>query len=251
MDRVFKALADRSRRDLLDALRDQDGQTLGQLERCLPGLSRFGVMKHLRVLEEAGLITTQREGRSKYHFLNRVPIRLVHDRWIRAYEEPVIATLTGMKRALEAEPMSKADHVSEIYIRTTPERLWQAITDPELTRQYYYGSLIRSTWEPGARWTSESPSGELYLEGEVLEADPPTRLVQTFHVVHEAEAGADAPSRVTWVIERIGDMCRLTLTHEGMGEATVRYTEGGFSRILSGLKTLLETGTPMEAEPVA
>lgn len=102
MDEVFKALADPTRRRLLDELHEQDGQTLGALERRLP-MTRFGVMKHLKVLEEARLVTTRREGREKLHYLNPVPIRLVHDRWVSKYAEPLAATLSGLKRELEEE----------------------------------------------------------------------------------------------------------------------------------------------------
>jgi DNA-binding transcriptional ArsR family regulator len=102
MDEVFKALADPTRRQLLDELYKRDGQTLTELESRLP-MSRFGVMKHLKVLEEAHLVTTQKRGREKFHFLNPVPIRLVHDRWVSKYAEPWAATLTGIKKRLEDE----------------------------------------------------------------------------------------------------------------------------------------------------
>jgi DNA-binding transcriptional ArsR family regulator len=102
MDAVFKALADPTRRSLLDELFERDGQTLTALEGRLP-MTRFGVMKHLRVLEEAGLVTTRKNGREKLHFLNPVPIRLVHDRWVSKYAEPWAATLSGLKRELEEE----------------------------------------------------------------------------------------------------------------------------------------------------
>src|SRR5437764_13399953 len=114
MDAVFRALADPTRRHLLDELFREDGQTLGALERRLP-MTRFGVMKHLRVLEDAGLVTTRKRGREKLHLLNAVPIRLVHDRWVSKYAEPWAATLTGLKRSLEAKTMGK---VFEIYIKT-------------------------------------------------------------------------------------------------------------------------------------
>jgi DNA-binding transcriptional ArsR family regulator len=102
VDLVFKALADPTRRSLLDELFEQDGQTLSALEQRLP-MTRFGVMKHLKVLEEAGLVTTRRNGREKLHFLNPVPIRLLHDRWVSKYAEPWAATLSGLKRELEEE----------------------------------------------------------------------------------------------------------------------------------------------------
>src|SRR6266487_3414237 len=128
MDAVFKALADPTRRSLLDELFRQDGQTLSALERRLP-MTRFGVMKHLKVLEEARLVVTRKRGREKLHFLNPVPIRLVHDRWVSKYAEPWAAGLSELKTTLEEETMEK---VFEIYIKTTPERLWQAITDSEM-----------------------------------------------------------------------------------------------------------------------
>ena len=102
MDAVFKALADPTRRQLLDELYKEDGQTLTELEGRLP-MTRFGVMKHLKVLEEAHLVTTRKRGREKLHFLNPVPIRLVHDRWVSKYAEPWAATLSGLKRRLEDE----------------------------------------------------------------------------------------------------------------------------------------------------
>src|SRR5439155_712645 len=117
-------------------------------ERRLP-MTRFGVMKHLRVLEEASLVTTRRRGREKLHFLNPVPIRLVHDRWVSKYAEPLAATLSGLKAELEEETMEK---VYEIYIRTTPERLWEAIVDPDLRSKYSFGIRVDSDWTPGSRY---------------------------------------------------------------------------------------------------
>src|SRR4051812_28909303 len=141
MDDVFRALSDPTRRSLLDELFREDGQTLHALEARLP-MSRFGVMKHLKQLEDAGLVVTKRRGREKLHFLNPVPIRLIHDRWVSKYAEPWTATLTGLKQRLE-NPMEK---VFEIYIRTTPERLWDAITDPEIRSKYNFGAKVTSAW---------------------------------------------------------------------------------------------------------
>src|ERR1700743_261294 len=134
MDEVFRALADPTRRELLDELFREDGQTLGTLEERFP-MTRFGVMKHLKVLEEAGLVVTRRRGREKLHFLNPVPIRLVHDRWVSKYAEPWVAMLSDVKHELEAT----MEKVFEIYIKTTPERLWEAITDPDLRARYSFG----------------------------------------------------------------------------------------------------------------
>ncbi len=102
MDEVFKALADPTRRGLLDRLFERDGQTLGELEEDL-SMTRFGVMKHLKVLEEAGLLTTRKRGREKLHFLNPVPIRLVYERWVSKYAEPWASALSELKTEIEEE----------------------------------------------------------------------------------------------------------------------------------------------------
>jgi uncharacterized protein YndB with AHSA1/START domain len=142
--------------------------------------------------------------------------------------------------------MNKARREVELYIRTTPPQLWAAITQPEQTRQYWYGALNHSTWTPGARWTSESEDGEVYLEGEIVEIEAPSLLVHTFHVAHEEEAAAEAPSTVSWEITPMGDACRLMLVHDGLGKATLDYVTGGWELILSGMKTWLETGQPLK-----
>jgi uncharacterized protein YndB with AHSA1/START domain len=236
MDDVFKALADPTRRSLLDELFKQDGQTLSALETRLP-MTRFGVMKHLKVLEEAGLVVTKRRGREKLHFLNAVPIRLIHDRWVSKYAEPWAATLSDLKHELE-RTMEK---VFEIYIKTTPDRLWQAITDPEMRRKYTFGAMFTSTWEPGSRYQAMG-NGNLIAEGENLEVDPPRRLVQSFRAVWDDDVKREGTSRVTWEIEPVGDSCRLLVTHDQLREGANAQLYGGWPMVLSGLKTLLETG---------
>src|SRR5260370_960109 len=175
MDEVFKALADPTRRRLLDALLKNDGQTLKALERRLP-MTRFGVMKHLRVLEEARLVVTKRRGREKLHFLNSVPIRRVHDRWVSKYAEPWAAALSALKNTLDDNMMEK---VFEIYIKITPERLWKAITDSEMRRKYTFGAVVTSDWTQGSRYEGGG-WGTPIFEGENLEVDPPGRLGQSF-----------------------------------------------------------------------
>ena len=221
MDEVFRALADPTRRSLLDELFRQDGQTLSALEQRLP-MTRFGVMKHLRLLEEAGLVTTQRRGREKLHFLNPVPIRLVHDRWVSKYAEPWAAGLVRLKRDIEEDVMEK---VFEIYIRTTPERLWHAITEGELVRQTF-GRVPESG-------------------GEDVEVDPPHRLVQTMEPKWSDRVADEPPSRITWEIEPRGEMCRLRVIHSELREGASEELYGGWPMILSSLKSLLETGEPL------
>jgi len=238
VDEVFKALADPTRRSLLDALFREDGQTLGALEARF-AMSRFGVMKHLKQLEEAGLVVTRRRGREKLHFLNPVPIRLVHDRWVSKYAEPWTAALSGLKRRLES-PMEK---VFEIYIRTTPERLWEAITDGEIRSKYSFGVRMSPAVAPGTRFEMSHPSaGGLLGEGENLEVDPPRRLVQSMVALWSEDVKGEGTSRVTWEIEPVGDSCRLTVTHDELREGANNELYGGWPMILSGLKTWLETG---------
>ncbi len=239
MDEVFKALADPTRRGLLDELFAHDGQTLSSLEQRLP-MSRFGVMKHLKVLEDAGLVTTRRRGREKLHFLNPVPVRLVHDRWVSKYAAPWAAGLSALKHNIEENVMEK---VFEIYIKTTPERLWEAITDSETRRKYNFGVGVESDWTPGSRYLGVHPmaSGPL-IEGENLEIDPPRRLVQSFNALWGENVAKEETSRVTYEIEQVGDSCRLTVTHDQLCERANDELYGGWPMILSGLKTLLETG---------
>ncbi len=255
MDAVFRALADPTRRSLLDELFARDGQTLSELEQRLP-MTRFGVMKHLKVLEEAGLVVTKKRGREKLHFLNPVPIRLVHDRWVSKYAEPWVSALSGLKTQLEEDTMtmqplssgkrpwtaSPTEKVFEIFIKTTPERLWQAITDRHMRSQFTFGLEVLSDWTPGSRYELSHPHGGSMAEGENLEVDPPHRLVQSYTALWSDDVKREGTSRVTWEIESVGDSCRLTVTHDQLREDANSEIYGGWPMILSGLKTLLETG---------
>jgi len=235
---VFRALADPTRRALLDELFREDGQTLHALESRFE-ITRFGVMKHLRQLEDVGLVVTRRRGREKLHFLNPMPIRLVHDRWVSKYAEPWAAALSDLKDRLE----TTMEKVFEIYIRTTPERLWEAITDAETRTKFQFGNRIDSDWTPGSRLEMTNPKAPGLLgEGVNLEVDPPRRLVQTMVALWGEDVKAEGTSRVTWDIEPVGDSCRLTLTHDQLREGANAQLYGGWPMILSGLKTWLETG---------
>jgi DNA-binding transcriptional ArsR family regulator len=224
VDDVFKALADPTRRDLLDALYERDGQTLSELERGFE-MTRFGVMKHLKVLEQARLVVSRRRGREKLHFLNTVPIRLVHDRWVSKYAEPWAAGLSGLKQDLEKE--KTMEKVFEIYIKTTPELLWEAITDGPTRQKYTFGA---------------PPP----VESSILEEDPPRKRVEQMLALWSEEVKAEGPSRITWEIEPVGSSCRLTVTHDELKEGANDELYGGWPMILSGLKTLLETGDLLE-----
>jgi uncharacterized protein YndB with AHSA1/START domain len=150
------------------------------------------------------------------------------------------------------------EKIFEIYIKTTPERLWQAITDAEMRSRYHFGCRIASDWSPGSRYEQTHPSAPTLLaEGENLEVDPPHRLVQSMVALWSDDVKSEGTSRVTWDIEPVGDSCRLTVTHDQLREGAASQLYGGWPMILSGLKTLLETGelltTPgslMYASPV-
>jgi uncharacterized protein YndB with AHSA1/START domain/DNA-binding transcriptional ArsR family regulator len=238
MDQVFRALADPTRRALLDELFASDGQTLVALT-ARHEMTRIAVAKHLRILEEAGLVVTRRRGREKLHYLNPVPIRLVHDRWVNKYTGPWVAGLADLKRDLE----SQMEKVFEIYIRTTPERLWDAITDPATRQKYHFGASISSDWTVGSAYQLGHPGAEgALMEGENLEVDPPRKLVQTMRAHWGPDAERAGTSRLTWEIEPVGDSCRLTLIHDQLPEDAPAELYGGWPMILSGLKTWLETG---------
>ncbi len=238
MEPVFKALADQTRRGLLDELFARDGQPLNALASRFV-MTRVAVAKHLRLLEDAGLVASRRRGREKLHYLNPIPIRLVHDRWVSKYTEAWAAGLVDLKRDLEAT----MEKVFEIYIRTTPDRLWQAITDAQIRARYQFGANVQSTWAPGSGYQVVHPNAARPLiEGDNLEVDPPHRLVQSYRAVWDDDIAAEGTSRVTWDIEPVGDSCRLTVTHDQLRPDADQHLYGGWPMILSGLKTWLETG---------
>jgi len=249
-ERVYKALADVHRRQLLDRLFEQDGLTLTQMCEGMP-MTRFGCMKHLQVLEDADLITTRKVGREKFHYLNPMPIQLMYERWVSKFAGPWAQAISGLKAMMEDKDMSaKPAHVFHTFIRTTPERLWQALTDGTMTQLYYFGTRIQSTFEAGALYQYLTPQNTAMIDGKIIESDPPRRLVTTFRPLWLEDAAAYGESIVTFEIEAEGPVCRLTVTHSGLDEAlpAVSGMVLGWARILSGLKSLLETG---EALPVA
>ena len=248
---MFRALADPTRRELLDRLFAEDGQSLTALAASYD-MTRFGVMKHLRILQDTGLVVTRRDGRRTLHHLNAVPIREIHDRWISKYAEQWVAALGGMKRSLEGTVMAEETsrplrHVYETYIRTTPERLWTAITDGEWTRRYFHGTRIESSWEPGSPVVFHgSERGTVAVEGVVREVAPHRRLSFTWNVRYDADRRGELPSVVVWEIEQLGDTCKLVVVHEFAEESkTYREVASGWNAILSSLKSLMETGEPL------
>jgi uncharacterized protein YndB with AHSA1/START domain len=252
MDDVFRALADPTRRQLLDLLRAADGQTLSALERPIE-MTRFGVMKHLRILEAAGLVVTRKVGREKLHYLNAVPIQQISDRWISRYSAPFAQAMVDLKQQLETPEAtmstSKPKQVHEVVIRATAEAVWEALTNGAHTRHYYYDTVLEGDWRPGGSMRYRSADGSVMLDGAVITAEKPTKLVTTFRAHWDPAFANDRPTRCTWLLEPRGDLCKLTLIHDDFDGETATYqaVRDGWSLILSGLKTLLETGKPLTA----
>ena len=249
---VFRALADPTRRAILDAVFEQEGQSLTELVARFD-MSRFGVMKHVRVLEDAELVVTRKVGRARLHYLNPVPIRELHDRWTGKFAARASGALLALREHVEkGEDMSTTaipDHVYVVFIKAAPERIWEALTESEFTQQYYFASTVESGWEAGDDYRYEI-DGQPAIVGSVVVADPPRRLELSFDARWDENVASDPPSRVVWEIEPAGaDMSKLTVVHTGFETKTSTYEQiaGGMPYILSGLKTLLETGEPLGA----
>lgn len=260
IDDVFKALADPGRRRLLDSLNAHDGQTLSELCADMD-MARQSVSKHLALLEAAHLVTTVRRGRRKLHYLNPAPINEISERWINRYDRDRVHALSDLKRALEDTPMDKPSFVYATYIRSTPERVWQALTDPAFTERYW-GVALHSDWNPGSVYRVHQWGLEIADASQVvLEAEPYRRLAYTWHSFtaewrqQAAErvgfssdflerVAAEPRSKVAFEIDDLGELVKLTVVHDGFepGSEVLGTVSQGWPHILSNLKTLLETG---------
>ena len=264
MDEVFRALADPGRRRLLDSLNARNGQSLRELCAELD-MARQSVSKHLGVLEGANLVSTARRGREKLHYLNAEPINAIAERWISRYDQARVHALADLKHVLEEDTMDANAFVYTTYIRTTPEKLWQGLTEPAFTRRYW-GLEFESDWAVGSTmaWKGQGKS-EVDPEQVVLESDPYRRLSYTWHTFTPAWAeavGVDGEtlrkisgedrSRVSFELEQQGELVKLTVVHDGFPEgSTVReMVSEGWPALVSSLKSLLETGEPLP-EPSA
>ncbi|MEU4679214.1 metalloregulator ArsR/SmtB family transcription factor [Micromonospora sp. NPDC023737] len=267
MDAVFRALADASRRRLLDSLNARNGQTLRDLCAGLD-MTRQSVSKHLAVLEAADLVTTVRRGREKLHHLNAAPINAIADRWISRYDRQRAEALADLRAALEGVPVEGPTFVYTTYIDTTPERLWAALTEPAFTRRYWGGLALESDWRVGSPVLSQDAPGEEFrdLGQRVLVAEPYRRLSYSWHGFqpeHAAHFGwseeelaarlGERRSKVTFEIEPHGAAVRLTVVHDDFSPGSEMHRaisgqldgSGGWPELLAGLKTLLETGRPL------
>ncbi|MBD0735834.1 ArsR/SmtB family transcription factor [Streptomyces sp. CBMA29] len=261
MDLVFRALADPTRRLLLDRLREQNGQTLRELCERL-GMARQSVTQHLDLLGQASLVTVVRRGRERLHYLNPAPIHDIEERWISGFDKPRLRALSAVKNlaeeyAMTDESVSVPTYVYVTYIRATPEQVWRALTDADLTARYW-GHANVSDWRPGSGWEHRRAdgSGVVDVVGKVLEAEPPTRMVITFEDSVDAEPPRE-PSEVTFLIEPHQDIVRLTVTHEKLPNSDMFHgISQGWPAVLANLKSLLETGevlpqAPWEMSPAA
>lgn len=249
LDQVFKALADPTRRYLLDRLRERAGQTLGEL--CAPlDMARQSTTQHLAVLEAANLISTTRRGREKLHYLNPVPLHEIQERWIDKFERPRLRALSALKRRAEDDAMSDIPaYVYVTYIESTPERVWDALTDPAMTAAYWGHSNV-SDWQEGSRWehVRTDGSGIADVIGTVLETVPPKLLSLTFDTPGDVPPGGH--SKVTFEIEPYQDIVRLTVTHENLpDEEAKRSVSLGWPAVVANLKSLLETGHVLPQAP--
>jgi uncharacterized protein YndB with AHSA1/START domain/DNA-binding transcriptional ArsR family regulator len=260
-DEVFRALADSSRLRLLDMLNARNGQTLRELCAGLD-MARQSVSKHLAVLEAANLVTTVWRGREKLHYLNAEPINAIADRWINRYDRRRVQLFADLKTALEADTMSDNDFVYTTYIRTTPERLWQALTDPNFTDQYWHVHH-ETDWKVGSDIVWHL--GDVTMAGPgqvVLEHDPYRRLAYTWHHITPEFAKAveiddelyekisrEPLSKVSFDLEPVGDQVKLTVIHSGFepGSEIRPLISDGWTQLISDLKSFVETTPDLAA----
>ncbi len=253
LDPVFKALADPTRRLLLDRLRHRNGQTLTELCASLE-MARQSATQHLDLLVAANLVAVVRQGRERLHYLNPAPIHEMGERWIAAYDAPRLATISAIKNRAQEYAMTDTrttvpTYVYVTYIRASSEDVWRALTDADLTTRYW-GHANVSDWQPGSPWEHRrvDGSGAIDVTGTVLESEPPTRLVLTFD--DSEEQRANGPSVVTFLVEPHDDIVRLTVTHENLPNSDMlNGISRGWPAVLANLKSLLETGEVLPTAP--
>jgi uncharacterized protein YndB with AHSA1/START domain/DNA-binding transcriptional ArsR family regulator len=252
MDQVFKALADPTRRLLLDRLREHNGQTLRELCERL-GMARQSATQHLDILVRANLVTVLRRGRERLHYLNPAPIHEIEERWISGFDKARMRVINAIK--IQAEEYAMAEESASVptfvyvtYIRASAQQVWQALTDADLTTRYW-GHANVSDWQPGSGWEHRRAdgSGQVDAVGKVIESEPPTRLVITFE---DSLDVSREPSVVTFLVEPHHDIVRLTVTHENLpNRAMLDGISTGWPAVLANLKSLLETGETLPQAP--
>lgn len=244
MDQLFKALNDPARRAILDRLRDRDGQTLSELEQGFD-MSRFGVMKHLKLLEDSGLILTRKSGRFKYHYLNAMPLQELVDRWVAPFLRPQAHALSSLKEKLESETrMGKPDFMMQTFIRCTQDALWAALTETDQMAAYHFVcNEVRGRVDTGSAVEFIQPDGTAMLRQVAQKLDPKTRIELSFEPLF---MGPDAPSsNMIYLIEPQGEICKLTIEHYGLSAGQEGFGEG-WARLAASLKSYLETGVALK-----
>ena len=245
MDAIFKALNDPARRDLLDSLRQRDGQSLSDLEQVLE-MSRFGVMKHLKVLEEANLIVTRKDGRFKYHYLNVLPLQDVMDRRAAPFLQRQARAVTELKAKLERDTaMGKPDFMMQTFIRCSQDALWAALTEADQMAAYHFAcNVVEGNAALNETTAFIRPDGSSMLNQITTAMDPKSRIAMTLEPLF---MGPDAPSsHMVYLIEPQSEQCKLTIEHYDMAPGQEGFAEG-WARLASSLKSYLETGTALKA----
>jgi uncharacterized protein YndB with AHSA1/START domain/DNA-binding transcriptional ArsR family regulator len=249
MNKVFDALADKTRRQILDQLHSSNGLSLSEICADLQ-ISRPGVSKHLSKLEEAGLITILWKGREKLHFINVVPLQDLYTRWISKFDADRITALSELKYKLEKDNQAKErtmkGFVYQIVISATPDKIWKALREAEFTQQYWFGRKLVSSWEIGSEVNLITPEGNSEMTGKVVEVIPNKRLSYTWNT---QERGAETTT-VVFELEEFGPMTKLKILHDvNMEDPSGQRAVGGWTMIISGLKTLMETGKALPSVP--
>ncbi len=252
VDRTVRALADPHRRALLDALRESDGRAVGSLEPALPELGRHAVLKHLRVLEAAELVTTRKVGRTRLVLLNPTPIVELATRWLDEYSAFAGLSLSRLRDHLESPASPQGETMSDrrtivasVVIEATPDRVWKAITDPEQSARWFFGGHVDSEWTVGSPIEWSSAEGASLIVGKITAIEEGRRLAHTFRATWSPDTAADPESAYEWVIEPRGEaLTRLTLIHSGIpaGTPTAEQVAEGHALVISALKTFVETG---------
>ena len=248
MDAIFKALADPTRRALLDRLRRKGGLTLQELEAGTD-MTRFGVMKHLRILEDASLVVSRKQGRFKHHHLNAVPLLEVVDRWIEPFTQgPTARAMLDLKAKLEGrmDHRDRADFVSETYIKADAARVWNALMSEKETQKYHFlRASLQTSGAKGGRYDLFRADGSPMLEGEITALDEGRSFETTFLPRWMPDAQA---SRVRYEIEQVGELTRLTVLHFDI-PAGQDGVKDGWVRYLASLKSYIETGEALSFPP--
>ncbi|MDJ0821057.1 MAG: helix-turn-helix domain-containing protein [Paracoccaceae bacterium] len=239
MDTIFKALNDPARRALLDSLRTKNGQTLSELEEQLE-MTRFGVMKHLKVLEDAHLVIPRKVGRFKHHYLNALPLQEMIDRWIDPFLKPQAQALSQLKTELENPEMTKPDLVMSTYIDCSHDALWDALTKGELISQYHFAcqKVTGDFAAPGDDVEYHFDHGGIMLSNRLISITPKSRIEMEFR---PSWGGDETPSRCVYLLEPQTSGMKITVEHFDIPEAQPGIADG-WTRFLSGLKTYAETG---------